>query len=68
MVNFKTSRAVTMDEGQGADNGVYVKEYLVETLRPLDEDKALSGHIHFFCFWRYDVETFIPHKFLTISV
>ena len=48
VVNFKNSRAVTMDEGQGADNGVSVKEYLVETLRPRDEGKALSDICIFF--------------------
>ncbi|PWA49404.1 kinesin motor domain-containing protein [Artemisia annua] len=48
VVNFKNWRAVTMDEGQGADNGVSVKEYLVETLRPLYEDKALSDICIFF--------------------
>nr|GEX16891.1 low-temperature-induced 65 kDa protein-like [Tanacetum cinerariifolium] len=44
-VHHGGSGAVAMDEGQGADKGVSVKEYLVETLRPGDEDKALSDVI-----------------------
>nr|GEX16890.1 low-temperature-induced 65 kDa protein-like [Tanacetum cinerariifolium] len=44
-VHHGGSGAVAMDEGQGADKGVSVKEYLVETLRPGDEDKALSDRI-----------------------
>ncbi|GKB83236.1 hypothetical protein Tco_0950131, partial [Tanacetum coccineum] len=31
-----------LDEGQGATKGMYVKEYLGKTLKPDDEDKALS--------------------------
>ncbi|GJU53835.1 hypothetical protein Tco_1227549 [Tanacetum coccineum] len=37
---------VAMDEGQGADKGVPVNEYLVKTLRPEDEGKALSDQNH----------------------
>ncbi|GKC94706.1 low-temperature-induced 65 kDa protein-like protein [Tanacetum coccineum] len=44
-VHHGGSGVVAMDEGQGADKGVSVKEYLVETLRPGDEDKALSDVI-----------------------
>nr|GEX56032.1 hypothetical protein [Tanacetum cinerariifolium] len=35
-----------MDEGQGANKGVPVNEYLVKTLRPEDEGKALSDQNH----------------------
>ncbi|XP_023748095.1 low-temperature-induced 65 kDa protein [Lactuca sativa] len=35
----------TMEKGREADKGVSVKEYLVETLKPGDEDKALSDVI-----------------------
>ncbi|GJV34291.1 hypothetical protein Tco_1394691 [Tanacetum coccineum] len=31
-----------LDEGQGATKGMSVKEYLGKTLKPDDEDKALS--------------------------
>ncbi|GJV29489.1 yippee-like protein [Tanacetum coccineum] len=34
---------VAMDEGQGADKGVPVNEYLVKTLRPEDEDVAVDA-------------------------
>nr|GEX56033.1 kinesin motor domain-containing protein [Tanacetum cinerariifolium] len=37
---------VAMDEGQGANKGVLVDEYLVKTLRPEDEGKALSDQNH----------------------
>ncbi|GKC46381.1 hypothetical protein Tco_1064103, partial [Tanacetum coccineum] len=37
------SGAVAMDEGQGAAKGMSVKEYLGKTLKPDDEDKALSN-------------------------
>ncbi|GKB05808.1 hypothetical protein Tco_0834003 [Tanacetum coccineum] len=43
-VHDRGSGDVAMDEGQGADKGVSVKEYLVKTLRPEDEDKALSPY------------------------
>nr|GEW25783.1 hypothetical protein [Tanacetum cinerariifolium] len=36
------SGAVAMDEGQGAAKGMSVKEYLGKTLKPDDEDTALS--------------------------
>ncbi|GJY39603.1 reverse transcriptase domain-containing protein [Tanacetum coccineum] len=42
-VHDRGSGDVAMDEGQGADKGVSVKEYLVKTLRPEDDDKALSS-------------------------
>ncbi|GJZ96616.1 hypothetical protein Tco_0668950 [Tanacetum coccineum] len=33
---------VAMDEGQGADKGVLVNEYLVKTLRPKDEGGRIA--------------------------
>ena len=36
-----------MYEGQEADKGAYVNEYLVKTLTPEDEGKALSDHNHY---------------------
>ena len=50
MENFANSRAMTMDEGQRADNSLAVKEYLVATLRPRDYDKALSDICIFVAF------------------
>ncbi|GJS65894.1 reverse transcriptase domain-containing protein [Tanacetum coccineum] len=43
-VHDRGSGDVAMDEGQGADKGVSVKKYLVKTLRPEDDDKALSPY------------------------
>ncbi|GKA09152.1 hypothetical protein Tco_0688483 [Tanacetum coccineum] len=40
------SGAMAMDEGQGANKGVFVNEYLVKTLSPEDEGKALSDQNH----------------------
>ncbi|GKA66532.1 hypothetical protein Tco_0766340 [Tanacetum coccineum] len=36
------SGAMAMDKGQGANKGMSVNEYLVKTLSPEDEGKALS--------------------------
>jgi len=44
-VHHGGSGAVAMDEGKETDKGVSAKEYLVETSRPGDEDKALSDVI-----------------------
>ncbi|PWA82496.1 hypothetical protein CTI12_AA177810 [Artemisia annua] len=44
-VHHRGSGDVAMDEGKEAYMGVSVKEYLAQTLRPGDEDKALSDVI-----------------------
>ncbi|GKB47390.1 (S)-coclaurine N-methyltransferase-like protein [Tanacetum coccineum] len=41
-----SSGAITLDEGQGADKGVSVNEYLVKTLRPKDEGNPISDQNH----------------------
>ncbi|KAI3720682.1 hypothetical protein L2E82_31673 [Cichorium intybus] len=40
-----SSGTTTVEKGREADKGVSVKEYLLETLKPRDEDKALSDVI-----------------------
>ncbi|GJY80979.1 hypothetical protein Tco_0493730 [Tanacetum coccineum] len=40
------SGVVAMDEGQGAAKGISIKEYLVKTFKPEDEDKALLDQNH----------------------